>query len=95
VGVVNYWFFKHANENDMGKPVYYFRLLEPDFTEMPAWGTLADYASSERAQTTEPQPAWKFSWQQGRPFLILFGGSLLFLWLLWFLSKGTILQESQ
>jgi hypothetical protein len=95
VGVVNYWFFKHANENDMGKPVYYFRLLEPDFTEMPAWGALAAYASSERAQTTEPQPAWKFSWQQGRPFLILFGGSLLFLWLLWFLSKGTILQESQ
>lgn len=87
VGVVNYWFFKQASDIDKDKPVYYFRLVEPDFTKMPAYDALADYATSEKAAAIQAKPNWIFSWQQARPTLLLLGGSLLFLWLLWFLSK--------
>jgi hypothetical protein len=86
VGVVNYWFFKHHNEDNINDPAYYFRLLEPDFTKMPAFDALAEYATSETAATIEPDPPWKYTWQQARPSLILLGGSLLFFWLLWSLA---------
>ena len=45
LGVANYWFLKQADEREKEKnPQYYFRLLEPDFTPMPAYQALADAA---------------------------------------------------
>jgi hypothetical protein len=45
LGVANYWFLKQADEREKDKdPQYYFRLLEPDFTPMPAYHALADAA---------------------------------------------------
>jgi hypothetical protein len=87
VGVVNYWFLKQANEDAINEPVYYFRLLEPDFTRMPAFDSLAAYATSGEAAAVEANAEWTFGWMGVRPYLNLIGGSLLFLWLLWFLSK--------
>jgi hypothetical protein len=85
--VVNYWFLKQANEDAINEPVYYFRLLEPDFTRMPAFDSLAAYATSGEAAAVEANAEWTFGWMGVRPYLNLIGGSLLFLWLLWFLSK--------
>ncbi|MFZ0545855.1 MAG: cellulase family glycosylhydrolase [Candidatus Promineifilaceae bacterium] len=89
IGVINYWFFKHPNDEKKSEPVYYFRLLEPDFTKMPAFDALADYATSETAAKIKSKPAWKNTWQESRPYFILIGGSVLFFWLLWTLSKET------
>jgi hypothetical protein len=90
VGVVNYWFFKHASDLDKDKPEYYFRLLEPDFTKMPAFDALATYATGEGARSAENiqhLAAWKVQWQASRPVLILVGGGFLFLWGIWVLSR--------
>jgi hypothetical protein len=95
IGVINYWFFKQPSDVDEGTPVYYFRLLEPDFTKLPAFEALADYASNEAAEaaetaaTIEPNAQWKDSWRVGRPIFILIGGGFLFLWGLWVLSQET------
>lgn len=45
LGVANYWFLKQADERERDKnPQYYFRLLEPDFTPLPAYQALKDAA---------------------------------------------------
>ncbi len=88
VGVVNYWFFKHASDVDRDKPEYYFRLLEPDFTKMPAFDALAAYATGESANKREADGAWKEWWGPRRPLFILLGGAGMFFWLLWALSRS-------
>ena len=42
VGVVSTWFFKRATDTETGQPMYYFRLVEPDFTPMPIYYALQD-----------------------------------------------------
>jgi hypothetical protein len=45
LGVANYWFLKQADDRERGtNPQYYFRLLEPDFTPLPAYDALSDAA---------------------------------------------------
>jgi hypothetical protein len=46
VGVVNFWFFKRADERERDQAMYYFRMVEPDFTPMPVYGAMKDYATS-------------------------------------------------
>lgn len=41
MGVVTYWFFKQSDPREAGKPQYYFRLVEPDFTPTRAFEALA------------------------------------------------------
>jgi len=79
VGVINYWFFKRAADFEVNEPFYYFRLLEPDSTPLPAFTALAEYLPT--APTAVPKSALWFSWQSARPGLILLGGGWLF-WLL-------------
>jgi hypothetical protein len=45
LGVANYWFLKQADDRELeANPQYYFRLLEPDFTPLPAYHALSDAA---------------------------------------------------
>lgn len=47
VGVVNYWFFKRASDQERDQPFYYFRLAEPDFTPLPVYSALAQLDNDE------------------------------------------------
>jgi polysaccharide biosynthesis protein PslG len=54
VGVVNVWFFKRATDTETDQAMYYFRLVEPDFTPMPAYDALAEYTRSSEARCLYP-----------------------------------------
>ncbi|MBC8492767.1 MAG: polymerase, partial [Chloroflexi bacterium] len=43
VGVVNFWFFKRADERERDQPMYYFRMVEPDFTPLPVYDAVKEY----------------------------------------------------
>ncbi|MBN2306336.1 MAG: hypothetical protein JXQ72_17770, partial [Anaerolineae bacterium] len=49
IGVVNWWYFKPADEREINQSQYYFRLLEPDFTPTPVFDALREYI-------TDPDP---------------------------------------
>ncbi len=51
LGVANVWYLKRPDDRwkQEGKPEYYFRLLEPDFTPTPAYEALKQYASAVAA----------------------------------------------
>lgn len=71
IGVINYWYFKRATDQDANQPQYYFRVMEPDFTPLPVYDALAAYANGpqpERGAVT--LGAWR------RP-LALASGTLL------------------
>ncbi len=84
LGVINYWFFKLPSEREIDQPMYYFRLLEPDFTPLPAYTALADYATSD--QIVEPLPGWVYTWNRIRPYLFLISSAILFFGALRFLA---------
>jgi len=44
MGVMCYWFLKQADDREKSQPQYYFRLLEPDFTPLPAYQALSKAA---------------------------------------------------
>ena len=43
VGVVNAWFFKRATDTEQDQAMYYFRLVEPDFTPLPVFDALKEH----------------------------------------------------
>jgi hypothetical protein len=45
VGVVTAWFFKRATDTEADQPMYYFRLVEPDFTPLPVYDALKEHTS--------------------------------------------------
>ena len=45
MGVLNYWFFKRATDTETNQVFYYFRMVEPDFTALPVYATLKEYAN--------------------------------------------------
>jgi hypothetical protein len=47
VGVTNIWFFKRASDADVDQPMYYFRLMEPDFTPLPVYDALREYLTTK------------------------------------------------
>jgi hypothetical protein len=47
-GVVNFWFFKRASDAERNQSWYYFRMVEPDFTPLPVYDAMRDYASELR-----------------------------------------------
>ncbi|MFQ6014570.1 MAG: hypothetical protein ACE5NP_03910 [Anaerolineae bacterium] len=44
MGVLNFWFFKRATDLEREQPFYYFRMVEPDFTPMPVYQAMKEYA---------------------------------------------------
>ncbi|MCC6614623.1 MAG: cellulase family glycosylhydrolase [Anaerolineae bacterium] len=46
LGVINYWFFKQADDSRRNQSWYYFRMLEPDFTPLPVYDAMRDYIAS-------------------------------------------------
>ncbi|HUT15305.1 MAG TPA: hypothetical protein VMY98_03575 [Anaerolineae bacterium] len=45
MGVLNYWFFKRATDTETDQVFYYFRMLEPDFTPLPVYEAMKEYAN--------------------------------------------------
>jgi hypothetical protein len=62
LGVVNTWFFKRATDTEQDQPMYYFRLVEPDFTPMPVYYALKDYMHSAEAQVLYPGVVQQDHW---------------------------------
>ena len=54
LGVINTWFFKRASDAERDQAMYYFRLVEPDFTPMPVYEALKDYMHSAEALVLYP-----------------------------------------
>lgn len=46
VGVINFWFFKRADDREHDQAMYYFRMVEPDFTPMPVYEAMREYTAS-------------------------------------------------
>ena len=44
-GVASFWFFKRPDDRERNQAMYYFRMVEPDFTPMPVYNTMKDYAA--------------------------------------------------
>ena len=86
VGVNNYWFLKLASDVNRDQPMYYFRLLEPDFTPLPVYGAVAEYANNK--PQPEAMPGWVYVWGGVRPYLFIFSAAILFFALLhWLLPQ--------
>jgi len=45
VGVVNFWFFKRASDAERNQAMYYFRMVEPDFTPLPVYEAMREYTA--------------------------------------------------
>lgn len=88
VGVINYWFFKRAADWERDQSWYYFRLLEPDFTPLPAWEAVAAYANSGKME--KEQAGWLAGWMGIRPFLFRLSSAVLFFALLRWLAKSSV-----
>ena len=46
VGVVNFWYFKRPDDRERDQAWYYFRMVEPDFTPLPVYNAMKEYAAS-------------------------------------------------
>jgi len=46
MGVMNYWFLRRPSDAERDQAMYYFRLLEPDFVETPAYAALSSLANT-------------------------------------------------
>ena len=84
VGVNSVWFFKRAGDSEMGESWYYFRMMEPDFTPLPVFPAVAEYATGD--QTITPLPDWVRTWDGARPLLFTLSSAILFFALLWSLA---------
>ncbi len=49
VGVVNFWFFKRPSEAEKNQAWYYFRMVKPDFTPLPVYDAVKEYAHQSSA----------------------------------------------
>jgi hypothetical protein len=43
VGVVSFWFFKPADDRERNQAMYYFRMVEPDFSPLPVYEAMREY----------------------------------------------------
>lgn len=51
VGVISYWYFKRADDSELGASWYYFRMVEPDFTLTPIYESLKAYITDAQPKT--------------------------------------------
>ena len=54
LGVVNAWFFKRASDAEQDQAMYYFRMVEPDFSPLPVYDALKDHMHSAEALVLYP-----------------------------------------
>jgi hypothetical protein len=73
IGAVNYWFFKRPADREKEQPFYYFRVMEPDFTPLPVYDALSDYANGLQP---EADSKMRGAWQ--RPLLFAAGALCFF-----------------
>jgi hypothetical protein len=72
MGVMNYWFFKRATDTETDQAFYYFRMLEPDFTPLPVYDAMKEYANRRPVvypgyhQEDHWAPQWEGEWQDIR-----------------------------
>jgi hypothetical protein len=45
LGMMNYWFFRRPSDAEQNQAWYYFRMVEPDFTTLPAYDALSEMAN--------------------------------------------------
>jgi polysaccharide biosynthesis protein PslG len=67
-GVATYWFLKQADERERDEnPQYYFRLLEPDFTPLPAYAALraAAHAAPVMYRGYHQEDHWSITYSDG------------------------------
>jgi hypothetical protein len=64
VGVANFWFFKRATDLEKDRPEYYFRMVEPDFTPLPVYEALKEYANQPPVMYPgyHQEDHWAVSW---------------------------------
>lgn len=84
LGVVNMWFFKRPSDDERNQSWYYFRMLEPDFSPLPVYTAVAEYASAQRA--VEPMAEWVRTWNRLRPLLFASSSAVLFFILVRYLA---------
>ena len=67
MGVLNYWFFKRATDTETDQVFYYFRMVEPDFTPLPVYEAMKEYANeSPRVHIGYHQEDhWALEWEGG------------------------------
>jgi hypothetical protein len=46
MGVVSFWFFKRASDAERNQAMYYFRMVEPDFTPLPVYEAMHEYTAN-------------------------------------------------
>ncbi len=58
LGVANVWYLKRPDDRwkQEGKPEYYFRLLDPDFTPTPAYEAIKAYANQDGSHLKQMYP---------------------------------------
>jgi len=54
MGVVNFWFFKRATDTEQDQAMYYFRMVEPDFSPMPVYYALSEFTHSGEPRVLYP-----------------------------------------
>jgi hypothetical protein len=64
VGVANFWFFKRATDLEKDRPEYYFRMVEPDFTPLPVYEAVKEYANQPPVMYPgyHQEDHWAVSW---------------------------------
>ena len=80
LGVLNYWYFKRPHDQEKEQAMYYFRVMDPDFTPLPVFDALSEYGN--RQAPTEPQPSWVYNWLRLRPLLFSLSSTILLFTLL-------------
>ncbi|MCS7250978.1 MAG: cellulase family glycosylhydrolase [Anaerolineae bacterium] len=65
VAVASVWFFKRASDRERDQSFYYFRIVEPDFTPLPAYEALKAYFNRPPRMYpgTHTADHWGFEWK--------------------------------
>ncbi|MDE3089329.1 MAG: cellulase family glycosylhydrolase [Chloroflexota bacterium] len=64
MGAMMDWFFKRADNHEKNQPMYYFRMLDPDFTAQPVYAAMKDYIAQARVVTPgfRSTSDWAIDW---------------------------------
>lgn len=65
MGPMMYWFFRRVDDREKDQPMYYFRMLEPDFTVHPVYETMKAYIPRTRVVPVgfHSIEHWAMDWQ--------------------------------